>query len=191
MLCPKDNIVCDLVQLQDVSIDVCPRCLGVWLEQGEVRRLVRHLSIPEYSDVPRLLAEWDIFEHQGTPPKDFWREDTLVCTKDGAPMRKHYFAGTQIGIDQCQKCHRFWLDGGELHAIAAYVKPDHDLDRAWQSFIRDENEWRRKLQEAKTLPAQLLLMATNPKTLLVILASFVTRIVLDRLQEPDKTVEKR
>lgn len=111
MLCPKDNVVCNVRHLDDVEVDICPKCQGVWLEQQEVRNLIRHFSLPKYSSADELLAEWKTLENSGTPPENFWTEDKLTCTKDGSQMQKHYLAGSKIGVDQCQLCKGYWLDG--------------------------------------------------------------------------------
>ena len=186
MHCPKDKIPCDTKQLEDVSIDVCPKCDGVWLEKEEVRKLTRHFSVPKYSTVDELMDEWDVIVNQGTAPDDFWSEDKLVCSKDNSQMFKHYFAGSNVGVDQCQVCQGFWLDGGELHAIAKYIGPDPDLDKAWQSFIRDDNEWREKMEKAKLLPANLALLAAGPKYAIYMIGKFVMQIVIDMIKSRDR-----
>lgn len=124
MLCPKDNVVCDTRQLDGVEVDVCPKCQGVWLEQTEVQKLVRYLALPEHTDVDELLEKWENSGCGTTTPGDFWQEAKLICPKEGAQMQKHYFAGTGVGIDQCQVCKGFWLDGGELQAVAKLAAPN-------------------------------------------------------------------
>lgn len=124
MLCPKDNVVCNPLFLQDVEVCVCSKCQGVWMEQTAVRKLIRHLAIPEYSDVDEALKNWGTLISEGTAPRDFWQEGKLTCPKEGAQMQKHYFAGSHIGVDHCLFCKGFWFDGGELQAIAELAKPD-------------------------------------------------------------------
>ena len=179
MHCPKDKIPCDTKLLQDVNIDVCPKCDGVWLDKSEVRRLTRHFSLPEYSDVDELLEKWEVAENKGTVPKDFWQEDRLVCPVDGVKMKKHYFAGSHIGVDQCQVCEGFWLDGGELHAVAAYVGPDPNLDKAWQLYIQGDNEARKRLQEAELIPARLGLMMLSPRYVLFVIGNVVVQTIIN------------
>lgn len=183
MLCPKDNVVCDTKQLDDVEIDVCPKCDGVWIEQHAVRNLVRHLSIPEYSNVDELLAEWEAIEHRGTAPKDFWSEDKLACPREGAQMQKHYFAGSRIGVDHCLICKGFWLDGGELHAVAEYVGPSPETDALGRLVVRSWGDWEDKgaVRLADAIPV-LLVSVKNPFVGLYLIGHFMARWVVERVR---------
>jgi Zn-finger nucleic acid-binding protein len=138
MLCPRHNLACDTVVLKAITVEVCPACHGVWLEQVEMRKLVQYFSTPAIGLSDEQLARWE--ETVGNPetaPKDFWQEAELTCAFDGSPMQKHYFAGTTVGMDQCQVCRRIWLDGPEVMAIAKAVGPNRYED-ALATFILDE-----------------------------------------------------
>jgi Zn-finger nucleic acid-binding protein len=182
MLCPKDNIVCDPILLQDVEVDVCPKCQGVWLDNGEVRRLVRHLSVPEFSSVDELFKAWEVSERQGTTPIDFWVEDKLTCPKEGAQMQKHYFAGSHIGVDHCLICKGFWLDGGELQAVARYVEPNPEHDALGRILIRlmpvgeySSTQW------ADGVPVVLFALK-NPVAGIILLGKFFVNLFFDRMR---------
>ena len=178
--------MCDLVMLQDVEADVCSKCFGVWLEQAEVRKLVQYFSVPEYSTADDLIREWEVAESKGTAPKDFWREEKLVCPREGAQMQKHYFAGSRTGIDHCLVCGGFWLDGGELRAIATAVEPNPLLEKAAGSMLKEWNKGIELKQRAQQTLGTLILntvgIATNPSTALWLIGSVVTRYILDRLR---------
>ena len=183
MHCPKDKIPCNTKQLEDINIDVCPKCDGVWMEQSEVRSLTRHISRPYLSYVDEILAEWEVVENKGTIPDDFWSEDKLVCSKDGTQMKKHYFAGSHIGVDQCHTCKGFWFDGGELHAVAKYFEPNPALDNAWQEFLRDKKEWREKVSNLSGIPTTMasfgLLFPASPT--IAVMGSFIIKTIIDIL----------
>jgi len=186
MRCPIDDTVCESVTLENVQMDICPQCQGVWIGQDQVRKLVRHISMPNLSLIDEMLQEWVANKNEKlTPPKDFWTEDKLICSQDNTQMKKHYFAGSKVGVDQCQKCKRFWLDGGELQAVVQYVKPDHALDQAWQDFIREDNEWRKKMENANAIPAKIVLMLANPKYALIAIGSFIAQVVVDVLRSKE------
>ena len=40
MLCPNCNTAMSPVNRQDVEFDMCPSCRGVWLDRGELEKLV-------------------------------------------------------------------------------------------------------------------------------------------------------
>ncbi|MCA9355870.1 zf-TFIIB domain-containing protein [Candidatus Kaiserbacteria bacterium] len=185
MLCPKDNVVCNVRHLDDVEVDTCPKCQGVWLEQQEVRNLIRHFSFPKYSSADELLAEWKTLENSGTPPENFWIEDKLTCTKDGSQMQKHYLAGSKIGVDQCQLCKGFWLDGGELKAVASYVGPDPESDRIGRLMLRDWDLAKTGLDATKLVDviSVSLLASGKPTYALYIIGELIIRLIIDKVRK--------
>lgn len=41
MICPICEVELKATQRQDVTIDYCPRCRGVWLDRGELDKIIR------------------------------------------------------------------------------------------------------------------------------------------------------
>ena len=46
LLCPNDNASMQTVQRQGVEFDMCPQCRGVWLDRGELEKLIQGDSRP-------------------------------------------------------------------------------------------------------------------------------------------------
>ena len=40
MLCPIDKTELKIIDRQGVQIDVCPHCRGVWLDRGELDKII-------------------------------------------------------------------------------------------------------------------------------------------------------
>jgi len=40
LLCPNDNAGMQTVTRSDVQFDICPTCRGVWLDRGELEKLI-------------------------------------------------------------------------------------------------------------------------------------------------------
>jgi hypothetical protein len=40
MLCPNDGTVLTIADRQGVEIDFCPECRGVWLDRGELDKII-------------------------------------------------------------------------------------------------------------------------------------------------------
>lgn len=40
LLCPNDNSSMQAVQRSSVEFDICPTCRGVWLDRGELEKLL-------------------------------------------------------------------------------------------------------------------------------------------------------
>jgi hypothetical protein len=53
--CPETNLV--LIDRQDVEIDHCPQCGGVWLDRGELDQLIERSAAPPSNPVHRHAAE--------------------------------------------------------------------------------------------------------------------------------------
>lgn len=49
MNCPNDNTQLLLSERQGVEIDYCPQCRGVWLDRGELDKLIEKASVQQPS----------------------------------------------------------------------------------------------------------------------------------------------
>lgn len=55
MLCPTgDNVNLSMTDRQGVEIDYCPQCRGIWLDRGELDRLIERA---EQGAAPAMPAE--------------------------------------------------------------------------------------------------------------------------------------
>lgn len=45
MLCPKCNIPLTMSERQGIEIDYCPTCRGVWLDRGELDKIIERSGI--------------------------------------------------------------------------------------------------------------------------------------------------
>lgn len=98
-----------VLELDEVEIDYCPACRGIWLDAGELELLFENEA-----DVKRLLggvASGSSVAGQRRCP---------ICRKKmrlaGIPTK------TEIQIDYCLQNHGLWFDRGELDDIAAYIE---------------------------------------------------------------------
>ncbi len=47
MKCPKCDVVLVLADRQDIEIDYCPQCRGVWLDRGELDKIIERSALSE------------------------------------------------------------------------------------------------------------------------------------------------
>lgn len=47
MKCPIDNALLSISDKQGIEIDYCPECRGVWLDRGELDKLIERSSASE------------------------------------------------------------------------------------------------------------------------------------------------
>ena len=86
MKCPNDNAQLLLSERQGVEIDYCPQCRGVWLDRGELDKLIEKVSVQPPSsepirNSPSNFAKTQPFERDRDDDDDDYR-------RRGTPKRK-------------------------------------------------------------------------------------------------------
>ncbi len=102
MECPKCNVDMDEVQCEEVTIDRCRSCQGIWFDLGEAEAL---------SD--RWIAE---FIDTGDPDVGMRQNDldTIACPRCRRTMSRFFeIEGQQIQYEQCDQ-HGKFFDAGEF-----------------------------------------------------------------------------
>jgi Zn-finger nucleic acid-binding protein len=68
MKCPSCDVAMNLAERQGVEIDYCPQCRGVWLDRGELDKIIERTIVSE-SRPPAAVAQRyrydDHYEHNG------------------------------------------------------------------------------------------------------------------------------
>lgn len=72
MKCPFDDTQLQTVEKNKIEIDWCETCKGVWLERGELDKLIDRAS-EEYSR-PSSQQEWSDRSRESRYEKDGYRE---------------------------------------------------------------------------------------------------------------------
>lgn len=110
------------VLIQNVAVDVCPDCHGIWLYGGELSKI---LEVEETK-----LAESEIAQFL-TGDKCTLRKEMSIesfCPSCQTPMATYvYCYDSGIKIDRCKECNGIWLDDGELKQIIDYVSTNKQL----------------------------------------------------------------
>lgn len=71
LVCPNCNVGMTQVQRSGVELDVCPQCRGVWLDRGELEKLLQPLreveSAPPATFLPQGASPWSQTVPQPAP----------------------------------------------------------------------------------------------------------------------------
>ena len=108
-----------------VTIDICPKCEGVWLDTGELKKLIHNKKLTDY-----------LTKDIGTQSKS-----KLVCPRCGGLMDLEF--ADDIEVDVCLTCNGVWLDAGELHELKEKSKKGFkgdDLEKAverWEENVKN------------------------------------------------------
>lgn len=70
MQCPLDGTQLVMSERQGIEIDYCPKCRGVWLDRGELDKLIERggadaMPAPQSYAQPQKLYKHDDDDHRG------------------------------------------------------------------------------------------------------------------------------
>lgn len=99
--CPSSNLEASTYQKR-AQVDVCPQCLGIWLDKGEIFMITNNPSL--------LESELKTNAPQRKPGKK-------MSPISGNPMQEIALFNRGLLIDFCEDSHGFWLDEGECKYI--------------------------------------------------------------------------
>jgi Zn-finger nucleic acid-binding protein len=103
MNCPACKNPMVILELNQVEIDYCTACKGIWLDRGELDLI---FSPSEKKGIAKLFSVKNNL--------DEIKRRCPICKKK---MNKVEFENTGIIIDSCSKEHGLWFDNGELKSI--------------------------------------------------------------------------
>ena len=98
--------------VEDVEIDYCPDCRGLWLDKDEIRMLA------EKSDT--ALDELRHLVQEGAPPGPAKSSVERPCPSCGEKLSLAVFGS--IYMEHCPLCEGLYLDRGELDKAMFVVK---------------------------------------------------------------------
>jgi Zn-finger nucleic acid-binding protein len=112
LACLKCTSILDKARIEDVEVDHCPACGGLWLDHGEIERISRKMV----SEIDRLRR---MLQPSGGPPA-VPSEIQTSCPACTGNMQEVTLGS--IRIDFCSRCKGFFLDRGEIDGAIAAVK---------------------------------------------------------------------
>lgn len=105
-----DCIKCDgeLVKaiIDDVQVDKCDKCSGIWFDFGELKKVLDSSNI----DTLRNLVENNMGH-------DSQKSKCPRCKGEGNMVQVASLESKGIHIDTCSVCYGQWLDGGEIEKL--------------------------------------------------------------------------
>jgi len=120
--CPRDETELREVAVEGTTIDICPKCDGKWLDQGELERLVLANMpagvTPASVESAMTAAERPtFFDTTGGDPE-------LTCPRCRVIMQKVQFQSGDAALtaDRCSSCQGFWLDTGESGSLFVFLE---------------------------------------------------------------------
>lgn len=102
MDCPVCQESMVVIEYDEIELDYCVGCMGVWFDAGEIELLLDKAGLPVPGGIPF------------TPPEKAVRELKRPCPICGKVMEKVVPPGGNVILDRCVKGHGIWFDSGEI-----------------------------------------------------------------------------
>jgi len=122
-----------VVEHNDIELDYCTNCSGVWFDSGELDLLLERigredspLTLPELSSIPEARSV----------------EKIRKCPVCSQKMKKvHIGAQPGVPIDVCPQEEGLWFDGGEVGQVIRQctekICSDSDTQESVLGFLGD------------------------------------------------------
>lgn len=145
--CPRCSTALQHGAFQNVEIDKCPDCDGVFVLQRKLVPLLEAMSAELGAQID-IDAEISPFEDQ---------EGHVACPGCGGPTDNFGYMGTKlVMVDRCKACEALWIDPGEVGAMSMlYARTNRRVQhRVAKSAERTQSTMRtlhqRQMAEAVT-----------------------------------------
>lgn len=108
MKCPGCDSTLIERGIEDVKVEECQQCKGIWFEDGELRE-VKDIAEPDTN-----WLDFEIWKHE-----DRFRSEprNLACPKCSQNMVAVDYDKTGVAINYCPECRGTWLEKGEFKQI--------------------------------------------------------------------------
>jgi hypothetical protein len=113
MVCPNCNLDLKKIIFHNVEIDYCPRCLGLWFQEDELRQ-----------------AKDDKDENLNWLDIDLWQDQKKIavsqtdkkCPQCSKSLYEVDYGQSGVVVDICNDCKGIWLERGEFKKIIDYLR---------------------------------------------------------------------
>lgn len=109
MICPTCRQVMMVVEQDEIELDHCAKCRGVWFDAGELELMLERMGLESGALSLAQIAELPDAETE---------EKKRRCPVCRRKMKKvHIGREPEVLIDVCGWGDGLWFDGGEVHQI--------------------------------------------------------------------------
>ena len=117
MKCPRCHIELNSRSIQDIEIDECRDCQGIWLDAEKLRRL------KDGADPDLQWMDFELWDHAN---RFHLAEKPIECPTCATALVAIEYGDTGVEIDYCTDCRGVWLDADEFSKIIARLSEDEE-----------------------------------------------------------------
>ena len=119
MQCPKCDGELEKKQIEDVEVDQCNKCSGIWFDLGELEKVMDKEFQEALKSQVDNSKNYDVLEASCPRCLGAGKMIPVVDLAKG------------IHIDTCTVCYGHWLDGGEYEKLKS-----HSIVDILKSFLK-------------------------------------------------------
>jgi uncharacterized protein len=97
-----------IVEYEEIELDACPDCRGLWFDAQELRALFERAGVPEQFH--------DLESQLGRLPQAAARRRCPRCRGRLVPVQAPSSQGSLV-LDECPRGDGLWFDQGELECL--------------------------------------------------------------------------
>ena len=128
MDCPVDGTKLVVTERSGIEIDYCPQCRGVWLDRGELDKIVERAA----AEAPRPTVQ--------PTPRDRDYDTDRYHPRSGAKEKRGGFLGELFDFSERLRSRRFQIGGPQLKKRAT-ERPQLTWSSSLPIFSNGRNSW--------------------------------------------------
>ena len=129
MKCPACNNLMIVVEHENIELDYCANCSGVWFDEGELELLLETMELERTT-----LSLDDIL----TSPEAESAEKKRKCPICGTKMKKATVGHEpEVLIDVCPRGDGLWFDSGEVGQLITQLPDKSDSQGRVITFLEE------------------------------------------------------
>ena len=118
--CPVDNHHLISITPENIIIDYCPGCYGIWFDPGELELLLNK----------KIKDSSFLYSEPAKPENDKYIKKCPVCKKNMIKKKNYY---SDIFVDVCNICGGLWLDSGEFAKL--YMEKNESIKNIFKDVL--------------------------------------------------------
>jgi Zn-finger nucleic acid-binding protein len=152
MNCPVCNALLAPHTHGGQTIDVCPKCEGIWFDADKLVPVAIELVFN--GTIPDQPAQDAFNVHPKLRNED---EPPRPCPKCGISTQVfNYSYDSNIFLNRCPTCHGIWADKGELQRVAQYLRGNPAVNRYAETLFESVIKEREPTRASRLLRSRVL-----------------------------------
>jgi Zn-finger nucleic acid-binding protein len=181
MHCLHDNAPMRTQTIEHITIDICPVCDSVWLDGGEIQKIVTFFQENRNSD---WLEQHKNATSIQTNKK---KRGGFNCPHGHGKMSHHTYAGNaKLFIDRCETCGGIWLDPQKLFELWKMTRPKKETDKLVMMFAQETNPEKIPQPDTQRIANSFLfaLLSKNPLGIAGFFFSLIQPLIISEMKKP-------